>query len=915
MIVLDVHCRSDALSGEKKLELWKACNDLRSVSMVNQILCEVKPEQLPELILWKGTYWGRTALECCLGKNNEESILSIIEHVIANEPEFDLISATFPYSGCVTSTNLSYDIWGAFHEDSVTLTEAILQKYPDQTSKLLQAQTNLIKKTILHVTCEHGTTGMVKTVLQSSGDKTTALLMQDGSNMIPLHSACKGGHFEKVLFLLESFRACPPEVMKEALMKPDNHEMTALHLATEGGHGEIVSVLLESLHTCSTEVRKNVLIYPDQNGRSVFHLACYKGKSEIMTSLLSMLRSGSTAEEIKDILLQKDCNNKTMLHLACWQGQTEIVSALLDCLQECGVEALVDALIMEDGLSKRRRQTQGNTPFHLARHPDTLAVMLRALHTCGKQVMTKLLLKPGWKGGTALQWSCKDGYLEIVSVLLDSLKHCGVYVMKEAILLHGIRGKTCLHLASERGHGDILSLLVASLQPCGLGVIKEALTAYDNRDMTPLLWATCGGHAAAVSCLLKAAESCGLNVLKDVLQQDASGQNAFQISCERGYSEVVSTLLNSLQTCSIDVMRDAIVKKDSLDMTPLHWSCKNEHSAITTALLDKLQCCKPEDIKHVLLLQDICDQTALDYAITTAQVQPIFSIALLAVRDRDTYRRLKLLSYHRENSDRNPFAEFDQKSWEFVLNQHLRKIEESEDGIAKLKKAIEDVGEMFAQHNDNTTEGHIESARLHEQQRVQQNMMKNEEENLGRYTTLLKHLPLICAERNKYGESAYCYEDLLPLHDKLLDRCKACNMDDNLHAPFKNIFPSFVAHQAEKISYSKAYPLHPLTVIGESNHLALIKHPYVVTCVNAFWFPMAQYIFYFNLALYMLYLVFLSTFFATHAFAPNGDMSIFNDTTNLIDANLSGSRNLDIGYNLLNNSGLKKVELVSKDQY
>ncbi len=62
---------------------------------------------------------------------------------------------------------------------------------------------------------------------------------------------------------------------------------------------------------------------------------------------------------------------------------------------------------------------------------------------------------------------------------------------------------------------------------------------------------------------------------------------------------------------------------------------------------------------------------------------------------------------------------------------------------------------------------------------------------------------------------------------------------------------------------------HPLTAIGNSGHLALIKHPFVQMYVDILWHSLARKVFYVHLALYLLFLITFCVFVASHEILEN----------------------------------------------
>ena len=143
---------------------------------------------------------------------------------------------------------------------------------------------------------------------------------------------------------------------------------------------------------------------------------------------------------------------------------------------------------------------------------------------------------------------------------------------------------------------------------------------------------------------------------------------------------------------------------------------------------------------------------------------------------------------------------------------------------------------------------------------------------------MIKYLPKIAAEKNKFGESMYHYEDLTLLHVEMLDMCKKYYLDSECStSTLSEMFPSLclllgqINNHDMLIPYSKAAANHPLSVIADSRNLAIIKHPYVRTVVDACWCYFARRIFAINVGLYIFFLFFLVTFFTTHEIKSDGE--------------------------------------------
>ena len=499
------------------------------------------------------------------------------------------------------------------------------------------------------------------------------------------------------------------------------------------------------------------------------------------------------------------------------------------------------------------------TPLHRAiqwGQNEIVRAILGLLQICGKDVLQKELLEEDYRSRMPpLHHACKEGHSEIVSTVVTSLQACGRKVIKEALLKEDREFKmTPLHCACKQGHFEIVSALLTALQSCGAEVIEAALKKLDREDKTALHMACEGGHTKIASILLESLQAFGVGVLRDSLLKKDVGfmmakgsRTALHFACMQGHTKLVSTILVQLKTCGEKAMKDALLMQDGYGRTALYMACIGGHSEIVSDLLDSLECCPTTNIKDALLLQSEEGLTALDGAISQHHVAVILLISLKVIKDSDTCRKLKLLAHTRETFDRNPFAEVDSETWHFVLSHYLNKIEAAENEIQILGNLVEQLGK------------NIETIR---ESKKQKELLENEHAKLEMYVSSLQYLPLVASEKNQFGESLYHYGDLASVHTQLLDKCKNCIVESK--SPFSDIFPAFYFHQCENVPYSRAAPIHPLTVLGEAGNLAIIKHPYIITQVNACWSYFGWKLFYANLVLYILYLLLLIIFFVTH---------------------------------------------------
>ncbi len=328
---------------------------------------------------------------------------------------------------------------------------------------------------------------------------------------------------------------------------------------------------------------------------------------------------------------------------------------------------------------------------------------------------------------------------------------------------------------------------------------------------------------------------------------------------DRGRSALDYCLKNKDKSCAVTIAEHILnTSPDSNVISKLfpYISMLLGQNETVTAVLTSLEGSSTSKINRTLFSKDIHGLNLLEYAIAGGHAVAILLITLLALGDKETYvkmKDLKILAHMRKESDRNPFNEVSFESWQFVLNHLLKRIQTAEGDIDELEKAID--------HLKKKEKGVWYKIRRHEAS------LKKKGEDLEKYASSLKYLPLIAAEKNKFGESLYDYDELNSLHTQVLDKCKVYDLDCEKNS--SEMFPSFYFHQEENVPYSKAAPIHPLTVIGEAGNLAIIKHPYICTQVQICWTYFGRYIFYLNLGLYILFMLLLMIFFATHQVNSN----------------------------------------------
>ncbi len=204
---------------------------VKSTDLVSGILQIVPITR--ELLKAQTNYTKQTVLDLCVVNNNVEGIRTITEHIIKREsdPDFmDLLSTVFPYTASVKSTNL---------------VSGILQIVPN-TRKLLQAQTNDTKQTVLHVACGSGNNKAVEALLSKLEEYIISkdeLSRCDNTGRTVLHAACSSGNKAAVELLLPQLKTY--HILQEELLRYDETGMTPLCLARAKKQNDTEEAMLQ----------------------------------------------------------------------------------------------------------------------------------------------------------------------------------------------------------------------------------------------------------------------------------------------------------------------------------------------------------------------------------------------------------------------------------------------------------------------------------------------------------------------------------------------------------------------------------------------------------------------------------------------------------------------------------------------
>jgi len=252
----------------------------------------------------------------------------------------------------------------------------------------------------LHALCQLGSIQAVQELLAASEHALDLVDSRDSSGQAPLHKACRQGHAELAVFLIEE--------MGSDLEARDNDGNTPLLLASQAGKMEVVVLLLQQ--GASPEER-------DDGGRTALILASMEGKDEVVFFLLVQ---GAKIEAV-------DNQGRNALMIAASEGQKAIV-----------------ALLLEKGSNINATDNQGISALMWASswgHKDIVQLLLvwnASIDSCSLD------------GSSALMWASDGGHIDIVRLLLDFGADC---TKKDN------KNKTTFARAFDKGHMEIVDLI------------------------------------------------------------------------------------------------------------------------------------------------------------------------------------------------------------------------------------------------------------------------------------------------------------------------------------------------------------------------------------------------------------------------------------------------------------------------
>ena len=524
-------------------------------------------------------------------------------------------SCRYSYVGIVrTLVNHKANVNARTYSGDTPLTLAAINKHDNVVHALSDYNCEVYAKdkdaytALLHLSCERGYDSIVRSILNE--DKANVNTRTD-SGHTPLTLASRYGH-DNVVHALLSNSQCLVDAKGQ-----DGY--TALHYSCGYGHVDIVWTLVKHkanvnaktdsddtpLTLAAINKHDNVVNALLSNSQC---LVDAKGQDRLYTALHYSCRYGHvdlarTLVNHKANVNVKTDSGDTPLTLAARHGHNNVVHVLLSdsqCLVDAkgqdGYTALhyscgyghVDIVwtLVKHKANVNAKTKRGETPLTLAtrnKHDNVVHALLSDSQC--------LVDAKGRDGYTALQYSCRYGYVGIVRTLVNHKAHVNARtdsgdtpltlaaINKHDNVVHALSDYNCevyakdkdaytalLHLSCERGYVSIVRSI--------LNEDKANVNTRTDSGDTPLTLAARDGHDNVVHALLSDSQC-----LVDAKGQD--GYTALHYSCMYGHIDMVRTLVSHKANVNF--------KANSGD-TPLHVAAWYGQLEVVIALIHEFNC-------------------------------------------------------------------------------------------------------------------------------------------------------------------------------------------------------------------------------------------------------------------------------------------------------------------------------------
>ena len=378
-------------------------------------------------------------------------------------------------------------------------------------------------------------------------DGATPLTVVDEDGRTILHHACREGHDDVTIDLLEA--DADPTIK-------DNQGYTPLHYACENGHDKCVQAIFYSSMNSSglSEIK-------DANGRIPLHIACMQQQHHHLIRAL---------EPFHEHFLIEDNDGHTPLFYICTKGNCLCLAEIYNLSDGTpGISRLLTANVTADGATPLTVvDEEGRTILHHACRKGYDDITIDLLEAYADPSIKDS------QGYTPLHYACESGHGKCVQAIFSSTRDpSGLTEIKDA------NGRIPLHIACMQQHHDLIEALEPSHEHC---------LVEDNDGYTPLYYifmkidclclaeiSDVSNGIPGISSLLTAKVTAdGATPLTIV---DEEGRAFIHHVCKKGDEDLTLYLLKAGADPTV---------QDSQGNTPLHYACEGGHIKCLNHLLD-----------------------------------------------------------------------------------------------------------------------------------------------------------------------------------------------------------------------------------------------------------------------------------------------------------------------------------------